>query len=195
MKYARLKAKADTLLEQYEKLKEEEEEERQKDEEELERKKQEEPTDDGLADDEKELSKTTWKKPLAIVCCIAIIVAGVVLFVKSIQDNKKDDDPLDLMGYTLSYACTKYKKNISNGTMTVVAKTKSELTAEFGEKDEAKEGVKYTDFPIDCFDYRASDKNEVWDYYIMGYSGNELHPNLIVGTKQQALAEGVKIRN
>ena len=148
-----------------------------------------------FAKDENEKRKKITK-PLSIVACIALVIAGIALIANNIQETNRKKDPLDLKGYPLSYVCGSYAKGIKYGSSRVKAKTLADAKA--GKGDEVIDGVTTTDYPIDCENYSNQSHDKVWDYYVITYNqgdaGRWVYLSLIVGTKQEALAEGVEIR-
>jgi len=148
-----------------------------------------------FAKDEKE-KRQKILKPLLIVGCIALVIAGIAFIAKSKQDAEHKKDPLDLKGYPLSYVCGSYASSIKRGSSIVKAKTLADARA--GKGNEVIDGVTTTDYPIDCENYSNQSHDKVWDYYVITYhesdAGMWVYLSLVVGTRQEAIAEGVEIR-
>ena len=148
-----------------------------------------------FAKDEKE-KRQKILKPLLIVGCIALVIAGIAFIMKSKQDAEHKKDPLDLKGYPLSYVCGSYASSIKRGSSIVKAKTLADARA--GKGNEVIDGVTTTDYPIDCENYSNQSHDKVWDYYVISYhqgdAGRWVYLSLIVGTRQEAIAEGIEIR-
>lgn len=148
-----------------------------------------------FAKDERE-KRQKILKPLFIVGCIALVIAGIAFIANSKQEADRKKDPLDLKGYPLSYVCGSYASGIKRGSSIVKAKTLADAKA--GKGNEVIDGVTTTDYPIDCENYSNQSHDKVWDYYVITYNqgdaGRWVYLSLIVGTKQEAIAEGVEIR-
>ena len=192
--YARLEARANAILEEYEKLKEYEERESSSNKTDDKKIIQ---TPEKTEGESEEPARKTWIKPMVAICVMVMIVGAIALIANNIQETNKRKDPLDLLGYPLSYACGLYATNIKHGSHIVSAKTLADLKA--GKGNETIAGVKTTDYPIDCANYRTNDHNVVWDYYIISYNqgdaGMYVYTNLIITTREEAIKEGIRIRD
>ena len=142
----------------------------------------------------KELATRT--KPLWVILAIVTIITAIAVVihnnVEQEKERKQAEDPLNLKGYTLGYACDKLDKS----DFIVQAKTYSDAISGVG--DSEIDGVRVTDYPINCEDYLWGDRSNIWNYYVMSYkssgSSKTVYWSIIVGTKSEAESEGITIK-
>ena len=99
IKYAKLKARADTLSEQYEKLMAHEEKRREKNSDSRSRKKtnpqdkdaEEVAFDAGRVESPVKPTVKTWTKPLAVACCLIAAIAGIAILSSKSNHNENQD--------------------------------------------------------------------------------------------------------